>query len=267
MRHALIGHRISLDMLDRLFNAELLAFHSDFEVQPVPIEQDLRAGAIGGIAAFTPEAVTLKGREQLRQILTTVHERPDFEHFGWYRIPYLDAAQFLLSSDLTSLSWLIANINHHNSSLRSALHAPLALVAPRLSLNDGELANRIECCLKSGFLYNESLMCVFCGLRDVPERKVELVMEWQKRINLVPQDAKTLSSIITGAPISNSLVVDELSENFRYLFCRLLDPEITCGSPKEQLKFFFDLSGETIWKRMAAHPLLKSLVFLKKKAE
>ena len=103
MRHGLIGHRVSLDMLDRLFNAELLAFHTDFEVQPVPIEQDLRAAAIGGIAAFTPEAVTLKGREQLRQILTTFHERSDFEHFGWYRTPYLDAAQFLLSSDLTSV--------------------------------------------------------------------------------------------------------------------------------------------------------------------
>ena len=60
MGHARIGHRVSLEMLERLFNAELLAFHSDFEVQPVPIEQDLRAGAIGGIAAFAPEAVTLE---------------------------------------------------------------------------------------------------------------------------------------------------------------------------------------------------------------
>lgn len=266
MRNSIAERQISMDMLDRLFNAELLAFQSDFEVRPVPIEQDLRAGAIAWIAAFAPEAISSKRREQLRKILIAMRERPDFNNFGWYRIPYLDVAEFLLFGGFSSLSTLIANINHHNRSLRNAFYAPFALVAPKLSLDDfdGELAKRIESSLEIALLGNDCLMCILCVLKDNQERKMELLKEWRKRIRLAPQDIETLDSLITDGYLTNSFLTDELFENLRYLFCRLLDPEIINSHHEQQPKLFNELSSDTLWKRMAKHPLLQPLVYLKK---
>ena len=51
----------------------------------------------------------------------------------------MNVAQFQLSSDINNLSTIIPNFDHHSNILREALYTPLALVAPRLSINDHEL--------------------------------------------------------------------------------------------------------------------------------
>ena len=248
--------------LNWLFTDELKSFWSNFHLAPVPVEQDLRAGAIGWIASFAPEAIGDEGERELWRISIAVQGRSDFRHFGWYRIPYLDIARFSLSEDTEALAYIIANLDHHKSSLRSALHAPLALIAPRLSLSHPEIASRIESSLKQGLFFNESLMCIYFALRGDHKQKVELVKDWRNRIDLSPMDADTLDKIISGTAISNSLIADELSENIQYLFCRLLDPELGNVPPREQLDLFLDAKIHAVWKRMSEHPLVKSSVLL-----
>ena len=252
-----------LSRLDRLFIAELQAFETHFDVAPVPVEQDLRAGAIGWIATFAPESIGPEGRARLSRILAAVRGRDDYRTCGWYRIPYLYVAWASLSGDHSCLSDVTGNIDHHNSSLRSALYAPLGLMAPELSINDEALCGRIECSLKSGLMYNDSLMCVFLAMNGDPERKIETVLEWRENIDLSPRDARKLDSIINDGRISNSLIADEFSEILRYLLCRLLDPDIRDTLPDRQFELFSDRVDCSIWRRMADHPLLSSFVLLK----
>ena len=249
--------------LNWLFANELKSFWSDFDLAPVPVEQDLRAGVIGWIATFAPEAIGDEGERELWRISTAVRERSDFRHFGWYRTPYLDVARFSLSKDSDAIAYIIANLDHHKSSLRSALHAPLALIAPRLSLSHPELSSRIENALKHGLFFNESLMCIFFALRGNHQRKIELVKDWRNRIDLSPMDAETLDNVIAGDAVSNNLIADELTENLQYLFCRLLDPELGNVPPRKQLDLF-DGEIHAIWKRMSGHPLVKSSVLFPK---
>ena len=75
-------------------------------------------------------------------------------------------------------------------------------------------------------MYNDSLMCVFFALNGDPKRKIETAMEWRKDIDLSPQDARKLDSIIAHRSIQNSLIADEFAEILRYLLCRLLDRDI-----------------------------------------
>lgn len=271
--------------LGQLFEAELLEFRSHFDVHPISIEQDLRAGAIGWIATFVPEAISLKGRKKLWKVCTEVQKRSDFPTFGWYRISYLNAAQYMLDGDTTHVSALIANVDHHKSALRCGLHAPLALVSPRISLDDKELAQRIEHCLKSRFMYNESLMCIFSALRDARDRKIELILQWQKKIDPASRESEILDSIVTGSQISNDLVAEEFSKILRYLFCRLLDHEFIDNASEKQLNLFPDQSNDSqrkkapahtpqsslfsdqsngsLWERMSAHPLMNLTVSLR----
>ena len=253
----------ALSRLDRLFVAELQAFETHFDVAPVPVEQDLRAGAIGWIATFAPESIGPEGRERLSRILAAVRGRDDYRTFGWYRIPYLYVAWASLSGDHSCLSDVTGNIDHHNSSLRSALYAPLGLIAPELSINDDALRSRMESSLKSGLMYNDSLMCVFLALNGNPQHKVKTAMEWRENIDLAPQDACKLDSIINDGRISNSLIANELSEVLRYVLCRLLDPDIRDTPPDGQFDLGPDRVDCSIWRRMADHPLLSSFVSLK----
>ena len=154
-------------------------------------------------------------------------------------------------------------LDHHNSSLRSALYAPLGLIAPELGINEGGLCSRIESSLKSGLMYNDSLMCVFLALNEDPERKIETVVEWRKNVDLSPQDARKLDSIISDGTIPNGMIADEFSEILRYLLCRLLDPDIRDTPPDGQFDLFPDQVDCSIWQRMADHPLLRSFVSLK----
>ncbi len=250
--------------LDRLFIAELRAFHSNFDVAPVPVEQELRAGAIGWIATFAPKAISLRGKEELRKVSTAARDRADFRHFGWYRVPYLDVAQYSLDGDNSNLSTVIDNIDHHNSSLRSSLHGPLALIAPRLSLDDNNLSGRMESCFKSSSMYNDSLMCIFVALNDNQERKLALIRKWRTMNSLSPQDIKLLDLILTGGLISNALIADGFSAVLRYIFCRFLDPEVSKALPGQQLDLLPDSEECPVWQEMAAHPLVGSLVSAKR---
>ena len=249
--------------LDRLFTAELRAFYSNFDVAPVPVEQDLRAGAIAWISTFAPKATSPDGKEELWRISNAARKRADFNHFGWYRIPYLNVAQYSLDGDLSSLSTVIGNIDHHDSSLRSSLHAPLALIAPKLSLDDNNLSERIESCFRSGYMYNDSLMCIFAALNDDHERKLTLIRKWRKMTSLNPQDIETLDLFLAGRLISNALIADEFSEILRYIFCRLLDPEISDALPSQR-DLFPNNKDWSIWQQMSDHPLMGSLVSVKK---
>ena len=263
----LTRQRCATGKLNALFNAELLAFHSNFDVAPVPMEQELRAGVIAWIATFAPEAISPEGEEQLWEIFYSIRKRSDFRSFGWYRTPYLDVARFSLSGDHDALSIIINNIDHHNSSLRSALHPPLGLVAAELSLDDYELSSRMEHCLESGLFFNDSLMCILSVLRDDPQRKIELVKKWRREIDLVPQDAKMLDCVFRGDGISNSLIMDELFLILRYLFCRLLDPELSDIYTEKQLDLFPHWKHHLIWKRMCEHPLLKATIYFRRESE
>lgn len=263
----LTSQRCATGKLNSIFKSELLAFQSGLEVAPVSIDQELRAGVIGWIATFAPEAINTEARDHLSDVVRSVRERPDFRTFGWYRIPFLEVARFSLTRNLDSLSNVIANIDHHQSTLRSAMHPPLGLVAPKLGLDDTELLSRIESCLKGGLFFSESLMCILSVLRGDKKRKLELVKKWRREIDLAPQDAKLLDSVVRDDILSNSLIVSELFLTLRYLFCRLLDPNLTEIYTERQLDLFPHWKIHAIWTRMYEHPLLEPTILFERTCE
>ena len=119
----------------------------------------------------------------------------------------------------------------------------------------------------SGLFFNDSLMCILSVLRGDKKRKLELVEKWRREIDLVPQDAELLDGIVRDGILSNSLVVSELFLTLRYLFCRLLDPELTEVYTEKQLDLFPYWKNHAIWKRMYEHPLLRPQILFGRVSE
>lgn len=254
---------LAIDRLDVLVRQEIMDFRRGFEKQPVPAEQDLRAGAVAWVAAFVPEAIARELRELLFLTCDGAREGPDFDHHGWYRTIYLDVAGYLLSGDAAWLDVLIANIDHHASQLRSSLYGPLGLAAPRLKLTHPELVLRVESNLRKHHFYNDSLMCVFCQFQAEPGTRLAQLEYWRAHIDLTPQDIATVETLINRQRLSNGLVFDEYAEISRYLFCRLLDPVFghrARSDPFEGAERKLTLN--TLWQRMSGHPLMKPFIQL-----
>jgi hypothetical protein len=125
---------LDLDQLNRLLLAEIRSFRRSFDDRPVPVAQDLRAGAIAWIATFAPEAIGDDARQLLFLTCEAARQLPDYHHHGWYRTVYLDVAQYTLTGEPSWLSTLVSNIDHHSRQLRISLYSPLGLVAPGLKL-------------------------------------------------------------------------------------------------------------------------------------
>ena len=220
----------------------------------------MRAGSIAWISAFAPEAVGRNEKKRLNSIVHSINEKQDYESFYWYRTLWLDAACFLLHGNKNDIVMIIGNIDHHNSSLRSAVHPPLGLISTRVGLDDQDFNQRIRNCLEKRYFYNESLMCILSALKDDNEQKIDFVTKWRNEVDLNPQDVKVLKSIVEGGFISNSLISDEFSRIKRYLFCRLLDPELD-KNVNESLMDSFGMDCQSIWNRMDNHPLWGSAIF------
>ena len=112
-----------------------------------------------------------------------------------------------------------------------------------------------------GYFHNESLMCILSALKGDVEYKINIIEKWRDEINLINrQDAKILKNIVDDNVISNSLISDEFSLVQRYLFCRLLDPELN-KDIGESLMNSFLMDYQSIWNRIDNHPLSGSIIF------
>ncbi len=219
----------------------------------------MRAGSIAWITAFVPEAIGPDDNNRLRNIVRSICEKQDYSSSFWYKTLWLDAACFLLTGNQYDIAMIIANIDHHNSSLRSAVHPPLGLISTKVGLDDQDFSERIRKCLEKSYFFNDSLICILSALKDDSERKIKLVANWRDGVDLSLHDAEILKNVVEGKGIPNSLISNEFSLIQRYLICRLLDSELDKRFD-EGIVDSSVMDCQSIWNRMDNHPLWRSKI-------
>jgi hypothetical protein len=246
--------------VNRLFQAEITAFRRGFEDHPVPLEQDLRAGAVAWLAVFAPEAINAESRRLLRVTCEAESEFVDYDVVGWYRTVYLHVAEFALSGDARWLDVLVTNLDHRSSQLRSSLHAPLGLVIPRLKISFPGILSKFEHNLVLGHFYNDSLLCLFYCMQASPLMKLAQLLRWRQHIRLMPQDIETVDAAIKGEPLKNILIAEEYAKICRYLVCRMAEPEFLREAYPLTLAPNDGPKTLGLWERTQAHPLVKPFI-------
>lgn len=78
--------------LDAVFQAELEAFLSHIDQQPVSEAQDLRAGILGFLATFAPESLSDTATGLLSEAVTQLQASSSYATSEWFRLPSPDAA-------------------------------------------------------------------------------------------------------------------------------------------------------------------------------
>jgi hypothetical protein len=245
-----------LHAAERLASAEFEAFKLDYEGEPVPRRQELRAGCIAWLVTTLPEAFDVEWIRELEEWLRRLNgPSPDARH--WFRVPALRAATWLWNDDTDALREVIANVDHHNSGLRAYILESLAFAAPGLSFDDDALRGRVESVLQRDYLYSDAAVAVLLSTRGTREAKGNWARRWVDVVQ--PSFGRDqLSAAINGAPVTNPLH-EGLCEIERYALSGLLgevaeDRQNSVARHPGVEKVFAHL----IRTRLAEHPLMNS---------
>jgi hypothetical protein len=238
---------------------ELHAFESDFDIQPVPRHQEIRAGTIAWIARFIPEAIPTDTGMAIAAANGRFHRHPEHRTYGWFRTLYLDAALFGLTGEERYLTYVLSNIDHHASSLREAVIGPLGLVADRLMADHPDLNGRIANSLSRGTMYNDALLGVFLATNGTAGFKKRQLDAWRRLPTLVPQDRERIDRLLSGLSLPLSFFCDEYARIQRHLLFRLGAPDLARrkASPSWPAT---PVAVADIEDRVDRHPLMASLL-------
>lgn len=233
---------------------ELEAFKRDYAVEPVPRRQELRAGAVAWLAVMLPEAFDSTWARALEHWLWELHpEARDAHH--WFRVPALRAAVSSWNDDPDAVGEVIANIDHHNSGLRSYVLECLAFVAPMLPFDDEDLRMRVESVLQKHYLYSASAIALLLATNGDGNAKTEWAKRW---VDAVQESfgRDQLVAAINGAPVTNPLH-EGLNEIERYALTGLLAHATAGTETLGTAEPGFDrVFVEFIRNRLREHPLM-----------
>lgn len=258
---------LDLREIARIVRAELADFEEDFEVDPTPLAQDLRAGFVAWIAVFLPEAFSEDAREALRAFVVDARMRSDFEESLWWRTPYLDAALYALTGSRPWLDPLLGGLASPSSALRRGLQDGLALVADRIAFPDPMILERTERNLAAAHFFNEGLFAVVLAMPGDAEAKRETLRRWLEGAARSPQDKETLGALVRGEWASNERVAGELHRLARYGLARLA--ALRPGEPGPAQGSLFaprptsPVGVRELFARMDRHPMGRSSVRVK----
>jgi hypothetical protein len=169
----------------------------DFEMTPITEVQDLRAFSILWAAVFMPECIS---REFQRSVAVTVlqyRDRVDYGHACWFRALPIEAALYALTGTEPWLSTIRANLDHHNSSLRTMTIESFAPIADRMEF-DGEMLRRIARNLEVQHFFCEWPVILFAVSRGTAEYKRQRIEEWLGSFEMNSRERAVLETLARG---------------------------------------------------------------------
>jgi hypothetical protein len=248
--------------LEAVLTEALVDFRAGVDARTVSRRQELRSLMILWFASFLPEAFTSRFEKSLRAAVVDLRARSDYPTNVWYQVVPLEAALFAVTDERTWVLSAVANLNHHDSSLRSFVNEGLAFVVDRLSFQDAELRSRVEQNIRFHQGGCEDTFLMLLSARGEPTEKREVVEAWKGRPEL-----ERIHALCKGLQ-ANGFVENSLAVGFSDTLVYTLI-EMTQFPPGEQLP----LNGieglrpretqilrgldvwKTIWDRWHAHPL------------
>jgi hypothetical protein len=254
-------------------------YRRDFESTPTSEIQDLRALSILWTAVFIPECISLRLRRSLAKTVRQYRERADYGHACWHRILPVEAALYAITRTESWLSAILANLDHHKSSLRTFTVESLALIADRLEF-DAETLQRIGRNLDVRHFFCEWPVILFAVSKGSAECKRLQIELWLGLYEMNANERAILEALARGEMVENPFLHRALRvQQFMTLRLACTSPEAeeqlnlddtwesvaeeTESEERDQMKLFADGPdelGQAVWARLSAHPLTNAMI-------
>jgi hypothetical protein len=194
---------IGSQLINEFIKTELAVFINQFNISPVQYDQDKRSFCIAWLCYNFKDVINKENSDNIIDFVRKVELKDDYNFHGWYRISALQAAVFLLSSDLKYSASLIQNIDCKQSWARGFIIQCIGLISPYLHFDNYLLKKGTESNLEQiNGLYLENVFLYLFTTGDIVDKQAWLNLQ---RDNLVNALQKTfLAKIISGEKFMKS---------------------------------------------------------------
>jgi len=231
---------IDYTRVENLVYEELNLFVAEYEIQPIPVVQEMRAFFIAWIAVFFPEVISKDFTEILTKRITDYRSDSDFNTKGWIRLIPLDVALFAITDNSDWLDVCITNIDHHSSVNRELVLESLSLIANKLSFHDRELLRRTENNLRNQHGLCDWGVILLVAAKGNSDEKLRLVRQWRDEFGEESWAYHIFDSILNGKSLPNTFFFGLMHERLLYVTLRLICKVSNMKTDSEQLYLGID---------------------------
>lgn len=214
---------ISKQLINGFIKSELELFKKQFDESPVPEIQDVRSLAIAWVCYYFKGGITEKNVKAIIQFVNEVHKQKNFHTHGWFRIPALQAAAFILTAHTYYANCLIQNIDCDQGWARGFIIESASIICPLLSFNNKLLKRATERNIsKSHGLFEENIILYLSTQGSVKEK-----VKWlgdQIEINKDDYRRKFLNGLKTAGRLNPSdFFISAFNKVKSYVIFRMLN--------------------------------------------
>jgi hypothetical protein len=245
---------ISKQLINSFIKSEFELFKKQFDEIPVSEIQDERCLAIAWLCYYFKESVTNENTSAIIHFVDDVYSRDNYSTHGWFRISALQAAAFILTSDIRYANSLIQHIDCGQSWARGFILESASIICPLLSFDNEQLKKATETNMKySHGLYEENII-LYLLTKGRAEEKLKW-LENQIRLDEKNYHRKFLIGLKTAGRLNQSgFFVRSFNKAKSYLIFKLLSHPFLA---EVQPKLFDDqeISFKDLTDLEAKHPL------------
>jgi hypothetical protein len=245
---------ISKQLINGFIKSELELFKKQFDESLVPEIQDERSLAIAWLCYFFKDCVSRENSLAIIQFVDKVDAMDNYNTHGWYRISALQAAAFILTSDIYYANSLIQHIDCGQGWARGFIIESASIICPLLSFNNEHLKKATETNIKYSHGRYEENIILYLSTKGTAEEKVKW-LENQISLDENGYHIKFLNNLKTAGRLNQSgFFVSTFNKVKSYVIFKILSTPFLL---KDQPNLFeeVDISFKELTALEAQHPL------------
>jgi len=211
---------IENDRVSDLLYEDFNIYQANFDAQEDDsAHQDLRASFIAWFMIFAPEVFPPDLAREIASFIGGSLERDEYPTYGWHNTLHLRAGLYGYSKHEGWLTEALANLSHHNSSLRRYVARTIAPVAHLIPASNELVLESIETNMREHHFFNEYSFLLFRAARGSDEAKLDQLRRWREKFK-EHQDYDLISSLTGEDPVPNPYA-PQFRRVERYILLRL----------------------------------------------
>lgn len=246
---------ISKQQVNTFLSVELDVFKEVFKVKMIPAMQDWRGLAIAWVCYYFKDLVSDKNREKIIEFLEEVYSMENLQYYGWYRIPSLETAAFILTQYNSYLNRVLANIGCGQGWARSHFVECAGLALPYVKFDNEYLRTAVEFNLEKSQIYFEESVCLYLLSTGKTEDKRKWIAEQKEKLIEKKWDIKFFDKLENKSRFwPMPFFLESFNKAKSYFIFKIMSYK---NLEEEPMTLFDTPNFEELWKKEEEHPLNK----------
>lgn len=168
---------------------------------------------------FAPEVFPPDLAREIAKFVGDSVDAPEYPTYGWHNTLHLRAGLFGYSKHEGWLTEALANLSHHNSSLRRYVARTISPVAHLIDAASELLIEAIETNVREWHFFNEYSLLIYLASHGSDEQKADQLRRWREQFKEA-QDYELIVSL-TGEDVIPNPFAPQFRRMERYILLRL----------------------------------------------